>query len=89
MDNSARLDSLGFWPFAEVVGLGEGEVGRVERWEGGQLSDIVMAHGDIFFAGGASQAKAQARVFFCGGSWFEKEGVSLLKDGYTEESRPC
>eukprot|EP00913_Durusdinium_trenchii_P030938 g28976.t1 len=70
VDNSARLDSLGFWPFAEVVGLGEGEVGRVERWEGGQLSDIVMAHGDIFFAGGASQAKAQVRtqVLVAGGN---------------------
>ena len=59
VDNSARLDALGFWPFGEVVGAAST---KLESWEGGQLSDFTFTHGDIFFAGGASPEKAQIRT---------------------------
>ena len=68
VDNSARLDSLGFWPFGEVAGGKSHE--RLERWEGGQLGDVNFAHGDIFFGDGAPAAKAQVRtkVLVAGGN---------------------
>eukprot|EP00438_Fugacium_kawagutii_P011379 Skav218986 [mRNA] locus=scaffold169:45084:45758:+ [translate_table: standard] len=69
VDNSARLDALGFWPFGEVVG---GTGPRLERWEGGQLSDFNLTHGDIFFSGGASPEKAAMRtkVLVAGGNTY-------------------
>ncbi|CAJ1360250.1 unnamed protein product [Effrenium voratum] len=68
VDNSARLDSLGFVPFGEVVGGSR----PLEGWEGGQLSDFNFKYGDIFFAGGASPEKAQVRtkVLVAGGNGY-------------------
>ena len=59
MNNSARLDSLGFVPFGEVVGT-TGPC--LDAWEGGRLSDFNFSHGDIFFAGGATPEKAQVEM---------------------------
>ena len=61
MDNSSRLDSLGFVPFGVVVGA----VGSpLKSWEGGKLSDFTFKYGDIFFAGGVSPEKAQVGKIF-------------------------
>ncbi|CAE7022716.1 ppiB [Symbiodinium natans] len=67
VDNSGRLDALGFVPFGEVVGA---TGPRLERWEGGQLGDFNFSFGDIFFEGGASEAKAKVRtnVLISGGN---------------------
>jgi cyclophilin family peptidyl-prolyl cis-trans isomerase len=80
VDNSARLDSLGFVPFGEVVGT-TGPC--LDAWEGGRRSDFNFSHGDIFFAGGATREKAEVEMgtkLVSGRCWGWRSKKSISRD---------